>query len=257
MHLQSNTLTNRYGSIAAEIYDIDKPLGAMPDTEFHLARLVGINDPILEPACGSGRTLVPLLEAGHRVSGFDTSAEMLERCAARCAERGFSPDLSRRSFEDFHYDHAFAAIVVPVGTFGLIDDFVVALEVLKRFREHLAPGGLLAIDVQPISALAASGEDRRSWVAPNGDLLTIDGRRMKVDWFSQREERWCRYERWRDNALIETQLEPMALRYWSAPELTFALREAGFGEITVIGGYDRRRSPRSGDRTLTFEAIAT
>jgi hypothetical protein len=47
----------------------------------------------------------------------------------------------------------------------------------------------------------------------------------------------------------------MALRYWGLRELTLTLLAAGFGEIGVFGDYDRDRPPRSGDKTLTFEAI--
>ena len=256
MPSQSNTTLNRYGSIAAEVYDIDKPLGALPDTAFHLPRLAQISGPILEPACGSGRTLIPLIEAGHEVSGFDTSEEMLENCRARCAERGHSPHLSRQGFEDFQYDHAFSAIWVPTGSFGLIDDFATALAVLRRFRDHMVAGGLLVLDVQPISALSTSVQSLRSWTGANGDLLTLGTEPVKTDWLNQRVEYHARYERWRDNRLVETQLEPMAQRYWSVEELTFALRESGFGEIVAIGGYDRRRRPRSGDRVLTFEAVS-
>ena len=56
----SNQTTNLYGEIAAEIYDLDKPVGALADTAFYLDRLAGVAGPILEPACGSGRALVPL-----------------------------------------------------------------------------------------------------------------------------------------------------------------------------------------------------
>src|SRR6185295_2171523 len=87
----STTATNRYGELAAEIYDIDKPFGALPDTAFHL----------------------------ERFAGFDQSPEMLARCRARCAERGFSPELGQQRFEDFRYPRKFGAILVPVGTFTL------------------------------------------------------------------------------------------------------------------------------------------
>ena len=134
----STTATNRYGALAAEIYDIDKPFGALPDTRFHLQRFAGFDRPILEPACGTGRTLVPFLEAGHDITGFDQSPEMLERCRARCAERGLSPDLGQQRFEDFRYPRMFGAILVPVGTFTLIDDLDVARSVLRRFRDPVS-----------------------------------------------------------------------------------------------------------------------
>jgi hypothetical protein len=36
--------------------------------------------------------------------------------------------------------------------------------------------------------------------------------------------------------------------------MRLALQATGFGDVTVIGDYDRSRPPRASDRTLTFEA---
>jgi len=253
----STTATNRYGELAAEIYDIDKPFGALPDTAFHLERFAGFDRPILEPACGTGRTLVPFLEAGLDITGFDQSPEMLARCRARCAERGLSPDLGQQRFEDFRYPRKFGAILVPVGTFTLIDDMAVARSVLRRFRDHLEPGGVVVLDIQPLSFLANTKDDRRRWTAPNGDLLTVEGIRTTTDWLAQRREAMLRYERWRDNRLVETHMEPMAQRYWGLEEFGLFLEAGGFGQVSVVGNYDRSRGPRAGDRTLTFEAVRT
>jgi SAM-dependent methyltransferase len=252
--LASNTIVNRYGSIAAEIYDIDKPVGAMPDTAFYLDALTGVSGPVLEPACGSGRTLLPLLQAGHAMAGFDPSAEMLERCRARCAEAGFTPDLSRQSFADFTYSEPFGAIVIPAGTFTLIADFAAAMDALGRFRDHLTPGGRLVLDIQPISSLARTAEDQRSWTAENSDLLTLEGKRIATDWLGQTARTVYRYERWRDNRLIESQLEPMAQRFWGVEEFRLALLSVGFGDIVITGNY--RPGPLSERaRSLTFDTL--
>ena len=250
----TNSPVNRYGSIAAEIYDLDKPPGRLPDTAFYLDRLAGVTGEILEPACGSGRTLLPLLEAGHRVAGFDLSEEMLARARRRCT--AFAPDLSRQRLEDFAYDRLFAAIVVPVGSFTLLDDASVAFAVLKRFRAQLVADGLLVIDVQPLSMLARTGDDRRRWVAENGDLLTVEGVRRETDWMAQRVDYAIRYERWRDNRLIDAQLEPMVQRYWGLEEFRLALREAGFGDIAVSADYRAGRPPTATTRNLTYAARA-
>lgn len=254
--LTGNSPANRYGAIAAEIYDIDKPVGSLPDTAFYLARFGTLRGPILEPACGSGRMMVALLEAGCDVTGFDPSADMLERCRARCGERGFAPDLTAQRFEDFAYDRRFAAIVVPCGSFTLIDTFDAACAVLSRFREHLEPGGMLALDVQTLHALADTADSRREWTAPNGDLLTLATQFVETDWLAQRQRKWLRYERWRDHALVETQLEPWVQRFWGIDEMRLALAAAGFAGIRVTGNYDARRAPRASDRGLTFEAVA-
>lgn len=255
MTLNAMTATNRYGALAAEIYDLDKPIGRLPDTRFHLERFKGFDRPILEPACGSGRTLAPFLQAGLDVTGFDQSPEMLERCRSRCADRGFSPDLSQQRLEDFRYPRKFGAILVPVGTFALIDDLATARSVLKRFHEALEPGGVLSLDIQGLALLANTAPDRRRWIADNGDLLTLEGVRAATDWLAQRAESMQRYERWRDNRLVESHMEPMAQRYWGLSEFRLELEAAGFRAIEVVGDYDRGRPPLSSAVTLTFEAV--
>ncbi len=252
----SSQTTNLYGSIAADIYDIDKPFGALPDTASYLERLTGVTGPILEPACGSGRTIIPLAQAGHTMSGFDTSPEMLVRARARCDAAGVAADLSLQGFEDFHYDHPFAAIVLPVGSFTLIGDVAVALAVLRRFHAALEPGGMLMIDLQPLSMLSRPIQDRRSWMTPDGDLLTCEGVGTGTDWLRQTYETRYRYERWRDHRLVETQIDPMIQRAWGRTEFELALAHSGFGEVRVTGGYNRSRGVRSSDSVLTFEATA-
>lgn len=253
--MPSDTVLNRYGSIAAEIYDLDKPYFALPDTAFHLERFSGFGRPILEPACGSGRTLIPFLQAGLDVTGFDPSPAMLGRCGERSAEAGFAPDLSLGRYEDFAYDRRFGAILIPVGSFTLIDDFAVAMAVLRRFHDVLEPSGVLVLDLQGLNFLASQTADRRRWTTPAGDLLTLEGVRTSTDWLRQRAEMTYRYERWLDHALVESQIDVMAQRYWGLDEFRLALEAAGFEGVSVCGGYDRRRGPRAADRVWTFEAV--
>jgi SAM-dependent methyltransferase len=253
--LQSSSPANRYGSIASEIYDIDKPPGRLPDTAFYLDRLNGVEGPILEPACGSGRAMLPLLQAGNDVTGFDASPDMLERCRALCSAHGFAPDISQQTFEGFSYDRRFGVIMMPMGSFTLIGDFAVAEAVLKRFFDHLRPGGLLLLDIQMLAMLAEERPDRRSWTAENGDLLTIEGQRVTTDWMRQRADYRIRYERWRDNKLIAAELEPMVQRYWGHEEMRLCLLKAGFTNIVLHPSFRRGDRPRQFDRTITFEAV--
>jgi SAM-dependent methyltransferase len=247
---------NRYGAICAEIYDIDKPLDRpRPDVAFYRERLAALEGPILEPAVGSGRALIPLLEAGLDVRGFDASEEMLARCRARCAERGLTPELRRARFEDFAYGEPFAAIVLPVGTFTLIDDFMHALTVLARFHAHLRPGGLLMLDVGSLAELAARGEGVRRWQSTSGDTFLMEVRREETDHVRQTFTQHMRYERWRGGRLVDTELDVMIQRAWGVQELTLALGAAGFGDVVVSGDYARGRPLRASDRSFTFEAV--
>ncbi|MEZ6001900.1 class I SAM-dependent methyltransferase [Hyphomonas sp.] len=252
----SNSPTNRYGSLASEIYDIDKPLGKLPDTAFYLERLSGVRGEILEPGCGSGRAMVPLLDAGHSVTGFDLSDEMLAQCRARCRAHGHEPDLSRQDFSSFRYDRSFAAAIIPAGTFTLIREAQDALALLRRLRESLASGGLLMVDLMSLALLARNADDRRSWTAPDGDLLTLESIRTRTDWIHQVTDYSIRYERWRDNRLVASQLEPMTQRYWGVLEFRLALETSGFDVRAVTPDYRSGAALTESARVLTFEAAA-
>jgi SAM-dependent methyltransferase len=253
--MTANTRDNRYGAIASEIYDLDKPPGKLRDTVFYLEALSGISGPVLEPACGSGRALVPLAEAGHRMAGFDSSPDMLDRARALCAGAGVTAELSLQTFADFRYPHGFGAIILPVGSFTLIGDASAARQALARFRESLLPGGLLLLDVPPLGALANVRDDRRSWTAANGDLLTLEGIRHVTDWIAQRAEYSIRYERWRDNRLVASELEPMVQRHWGVEEMRMALTLAGFADVSCTADYRFGNVPGPASRVITWRAI--
>jgi hypothetical protein len=238
--------TNLYGAIAADIYDLDKPVGALPDTAFYLDRLAGVTGPILEPACGSGRALVPLAQAGH--------------ADERLRHQSGDADARRGSLRRGRGDGAPVAAGVRglrlrpgrsppsccrSGSFTLIGDVSVALAVLRRFHAALEPGGLLMIDLPPLSMLSRPFQDRRSWTTPDGDLLTLEGIGTGTDWLRQTYEARYRYERWRDHRLVETQIDPMIQRAWGRTEFELALAHCGFGEVRVTGDYNRSRGVRS------------
>jgi hypothetical protein len=245
---------NRYGRLCAEVYDLDKPTGSLFDIPYYLARLRDLDGPILEAAVGTGRLLIPLLEAGLDVEGFDHSPHMLEVCARNAQARGLTPRLTQARLQDFAYDRAFAAIIVPASSFILLDRYEDALDALGRFREHLAPGGLLLVDLPPLSFLTVPADSLRSWTAANGDLIRLESRMAQTDWLAQRRANHDRYERWRDGRLVESELEIFAYRAWGQHEFELTLRAAGFEDVAVCGNYRPGRASRAGDGILNFEA---
>lgn len=243
---------NRYGRLCAEIYDLDKPVGSLFDGPYYQARLEGLDGPILEAGVGNGRLMVALLDAGLRISGFDASPDMLDRCRANAEGRGHAPQLFQARFQDFEAPGQ-AAILVPTSTFTLVDNFHEAMAVLERFRDQLAPGGLLLVDLPPLSFLDAPG-GIRSWTAANGDLLTLESRQVRKDVVAQTRLNHDRYERWRDGRLLETELELFAYRAWGLEEFAMALARTGFADIEVCGNFRPGRPPRSGDGIFNFSA---
>ena len=251
----TNDLTaNRYGSLCAEIYDLDKPPGALNNIDYYKQRLAGLDGPVLEAAVGTGRLLIPLLEAGVDVIGFDHSADMLSLCRRNCEARSLAPDLRQARFQDFSFDTVFAAVTVPVSSFIFVHDFDEALAVLRRFAAHLRSGGRLYIELPRLDFLTANHEGIRAWTALNGDLLRMDNRHVSTDMLAQTRTDHAVYERWRDSRLIESELEVSVARLWGRHEFEMALREAGFVDVEVTGNY-RGGPPRPGNGILNYVAV--
>lgn len=148
----------------AALYDLDFG-DKVDDLDFfrQLARRTG--GPILELACGTGRVALALAADGHRVVGLDISEAMLERARRKARDAKLPLELVRADMRDFAVDGRFALAIVAFGTF-----LVLAPEerrpCLARIRGHLAPGGLLAIDVfqpDPEKIAAKQGDVVHEW----------------------------------------------------------------------------------------------
>lgn len=55
---------------------------------------------------------------------------MLRVCRRNAEDRGLTPSLAQARFQDFAFETAFAALIVPASSFTLVDDFEDALAVL-------------------------------------------------------------------------------------------------------------------------------
>ncbi|MEC4114792.1 class I SAM-dependent methyltransferase [Myroides pelagicus] len=251
---QSKT-TNRYDSLASWIYHLDKPIGrSFGDIEFYYKLLKGCTGPILEPAVGNGRVLIPLLEKGLEISGFDASKKMMEYCTLECKQRGLTPRLSIERFENFATDHSYQAIILPAGSFQLITDFSTAIQVLKRFKSVLGPQGRLILDLSTLACLSEPTMLSRSWEVPGG-LITLTEQRQEVNYIKQTTTSQLRYEYWLEGKLTQSELDLFALRFWGVEEFSLALKEAGFTTIKTYANYSKESTIDQDTHTLTFEAF--
>jgi SAM-dependent methyltransferase len=114
---------------------------------------------VLEPAVGTGRSIIPLLEAGLEAEGYDSSPEMLALCRAHCAERDLDPVLHDGDMTSFVDEQRYAAVIVPTDSITLLTGRQALVDALGCFRECLAPGGRLIVDVPAPQLLGGAGGD--------------------------------------------------------------------------------------------------
>jgi SAM-dependent methyltransferase len=208
---------------------------------------------ILEPATGTGRVLVPLLEAGFAVEGLDVSPDMLAVCRQHCQDRGLDPVLREADMTTFAEPGAYQAIIVPAGSIMLLDGRDAVPRALAAFRESLSSGGRLILDVG-VPELITGPAPMRYWER-DPYLWTLQDMRTVYDPVANQTTSLLRYEKWRDGGLIDTELQRFRLQYWSLTEFERLLADAGFTDISVTADYRDDHRPRPDSEVWTFHAI--
>lgn len=244
-----------YGTLATEVYELDKPVGhPFADVEFYTGLLAGVSGPILEPATGTGRVLIPLLEAGHQVEGLDNSPQMLARCHQHCRDRGLDPVLREADMTIYVRLAAYEAVIIPAGSIALLDGRKATLQALACFRDSLVPGGRLFVDV-PAPRPAAPREAMRYWWR-GPYLWTRHTLHTEYEPAASRTTRFLRYDKWQDGNLHMTELQAFRLQHWSRQEFADLLEESGFTHILATADYQDARGPGAASDFWTFHATA-
>jgi SAM-dependent methyltransferase len=202
----------------------------LPLVEAYAQRTGG---PLLELGCGTGRLLLPLARAGYDVTGVDLSQEMLRAARARVEAAGLTQrvTLVRGDYRNAPLAGPYRLAFVMMNTFLHLTGMADQLRALRHWREHLAPGGLLLIDVlNPDVAQLASLDGRlewdKSWTDPQSGATFMKFLARTVD--------------------LAEQLIHVNLIYDEiAPDGELLLDKAGFALEAVYG--DPMMGPFSGD----------
>jgi SAM-dependent methyltransferase len=118
---------------------------------FYQTNLKGVHGPVLECACGTGIFLLPLLQFGFDMYGFDISPSMLATLRKKAAAQGIEDIGDRISIQDletFHYEQCFDAILIPTNSFGMLVTQEAQIRALRNIYDHLSSGGKLLLDLR-------------------------------------------------------------------------------------------------------------
>ncbi len=224
--------------------------------------------PALDVGCGTGRLLVPFVRAGLDVDGCDVSADMIALCREKAEREGLSPTLFVQPMHELDIPRHYRTIYV-CGAFGLGSTREQDLEALRRFREHLEPGGRLLLDIEVPYADTAqwplwTKEGRaglphtpeppdRGRLAPDGAEYGLRTRYAAFDPLEQRMSWVMVARRWRDGELEMEETHRLDIGLYFKNELLLMLERAGFAEVVVHGDHVEA-PPTPDDEFVVFVA---
>lgn len=211
-----------------------------------LTGLLGRAPKLLELACGTGRLSIPLARDGLPVTGLDASAIMLAGLSRRLERE--SPEVAARvtagqgdllQLDAPVKDHDM--VIMGFNILMLLADFEAQLAALEKARDHLAPGGILALDVvNPlVMPLGATQAPEVSYSRVNRRTGNVYTKFALVGTLDERQVQ--RNYGWYDEVVPGGAVRRTHYHFDWRPifrfELELMLRQTGFNLIRVDGDF--------------------
>ncbi len=240
-----------YLSLCTEVYDLSKPNPPADAYAFYEEYVKAANGAILEPMCGTGRFLIPLLENGFNVHGFDASDNMLESLHAKAKAKKLKANIWREFAQDLARPEKYELIFIPSGSFCVMTNLRDVKQALQKFYEHLNDDGIFLFEAETLKALPREGLWRESvWHKE-------DGRKIMLSGLSTMQEgvctTICKYELIEEGSIIHTEIEELKVRIYEQAELLAILKAAGFNDVRPIKAFDSKKQPNEQDESIVYE----
>jgi len=248
-----NKKINTYLNLCTQVYDLSKPSPPKDEYEFYLSYVKEANGPILEPMCGSGRFLLPMLEKGFDVEGFDASPAMLKALESKASSKLLTPHTWQGFIEDLKRPKKYNLVFIPSGSFGLITHLPDIKNALKIIYEHMEDNGIFVFEVETINSVPKElGVWRGSkWQRDDGKTILLSQLAMLND------DICCiigKYELIDGNSVIQTEVEEYKIRiFQDSGALLNLLADVGFKNVRLIKAFDRKKSPDEADGSFILE----
>lgn len=249
-----------YAGIAA-YYDLEHA-EYRDDLDLYLNLALVTGDPVLELGCGSGRLLVPLAEAGHRVTGLDRSRAMLDRAQRSLSDSGLSDHVL------LHLGTMVEADLAPGGPFGIV---IVALNgllhlptateqraALAAVRRALDPRGQLVLDLfnptpDALRALDHTLDHEGTWLDGGDRIDKFAARRTFPSTQTIVTELW--FDRIAHDGAVRRSATSYPMRYVFPAELELMLELTGFVEWQLYGSYELDPFDETSDRLIATAEV--
>ncbi len=135
-----------------------------------------LGGPLLDLACGTGRTALSLAAQGYRITGVDIVPEMIAQARQKAAERAVSVEWIVADARTFHLQQRFPFMYMVGHAFQLFQTRADQEALLARVREHMRPEGCFLFETRnpsPRNLYEIHHPEPRTYTTPEGGQLVI------------------------------------------------------------------------------------
>ena len=194
--------------------------------------------------CGSGRFLVPILERGYNIDGFDSSIEMLERCKNKIKSCGNDQIIEQNNFSEYKPSKQYDFIFIPSCSYSLITVDSEIKASLSHLKNLLAPNGKIVLELFTNEVLDEEKKNRsnipkkRSVKEGNIEIILYETR-TDIKEENNVANYYFTYELYKDNIFLEQENETIGIKYYYPNEFDAYLKQAGLDTINKYINYNR------------------
>ena len=250
-----------------DFYDMTS-FGVEGDSDFYLEEARGVTPPVLELACGTGRVVIPLAEAGIPVVGLDISPEMLAKARQKIAacpeEVQKRVELVEGDMRDLRLEQQFELILIPYRAFQHLMTPQDQRKALLNIRGHLSPKGHLIINLfdprisRLVDSLAFTGSAPR--LSQDAFVHPVTGNRVLV-WSSTKpsleeqhvSELWTYEELNGNGETLRRQHRTLNLRWTYRYEMEYLFELCGYRVLVLYGDFKRGPFRHGGEQIWVVE----
>lgn len=127
---------------------------------------------VFEPACGTGRLLVKLAQAGFQVAGVDLNEAAVEFCNNRLERSNFPRSAFVGDMCDFTVSKPLDAAFNPINSFRHLRTQAQAQQHLNSVAKALRPGGIYVLGLH-LTPTIVDPMQEESWSARRGNLAVL------------------------------------------------------------------------------------
>jgi SAM-dependent methyltransferase len=212
--------------------------------------------PVLDIGCGTGRVMLPCLQAGVDIDGLDLFEPMLARLRKSAAKLGLSPQLYRADMSEFRLSRRYQLVMIPFNAFTHNLTQESQIRCLQCCREHLLPGGMLVFD-GAFPGLHWIGAAQHSRVLEGEITDPRTGRTLRVfdtrsfDRVRQVQHSITEVESVGADGTVELlQRSEFDTRWVYKDEMALLLRHTGYVRWEISGDFDGRELTQETDAMI-------